>query len=113
MSRERLPNRRRQTVLEVEHGGSIFTVGVGTFPDGRPSELFVSGSKTGSELDALLNDASILASLALQYGMPLDRLCERMRGVRFERGGKTTNAEIAECDSVIDYAFRWLAEVPD
>ena len=88
MARRRLPNRRPQTVLEVEHGGSIFTVGVGSFPDGRPSELFVSGSKTGSELDALLNDASILASLALQYGAPLDMLARAMG----RHGDKTTPA---------------------
>lgn len=78
MSRERLPNRRPQTVLEVEHGGSAFTVGVGSFPDGRPSELFVSGSKAGSELDALLNDAAVLASIALQYGAPLEALARAM-----------------------------------
>ena len=72
MPRERLPNRRPQTVLEMEHGGSVFVVGLGYFPDGRPSELFVSGSKAGSELDALL------ASIALQHGAPLDVLARAM-----------------------------------
>ena len=78
MARRRLPNRRPQIVLEVEHAGGIFTVGLGSFPDGRPGELFVSGSKTGSELDALLNDAAVLASIALQYGAPLEILAHAM-----------------------------------
>lgn len=70
MPRQRLPNRRPQTVLEVEHSGSVFTVGLGYFPDDRPGEVFVSTRRSGSELDGLLNDAAVLASIALQYGAP-------------------------------------------
>ena len=78
MPRCRLPNRRPQTVLEVEHGGSVFTVGLGYFPDNRPGEVFVSTSRSGSELDGLLNDAAVLASIALQYGAPVEVLARAM-----------------------------------
>ena len=78
MPRERLPTRRPQTTVEVAHGSSVFTVGIGALPGGRVAEIFVSGSKAGSELDALLNDAAVLASIALQYGAPLDTLARAM-----------------------------------
>ena len=64
--------------MEVEHSGSVFTVGLGYYPDARPGELFVSTSRSGSELDGLLNDAAVLASIALQYGAPLETLARAM-----------------------------------
>ena len=88
MSRQRLPNRRPQTVLEVEHGGSIYTVGAGHYLDARPGELFISTDKVGSELDALLNDAAILASRCLQFGDNLQDLAAAMG----RHGDKTTPA---------------------
>ncbi len=78
MARQRLPNRRRQTVLDVEHGGSVLTVGIGYFADARPGEVFVSTNLSGSELDALLNDAAILVSRCLQFGDTLEDLAEAM-----------------------------------
>ena len=78
MARQRLPNRRPQAVLEVEHGGSVLTVGVGYFPDARPGEVFVSTNRSGSELDALLNDSAILVSRCLQFGDTLEDLAAAM-----------------------------------
>ena len=78
MTRQRLRDRRPQTVSEVEHAGSVYTVGAGHYLDGRPGELFISTERVGSELDALLNDAAILASRCLQFGDTLDGLSQAM-----------------------------------
>lgn len=75
-ARERLPNRRRSETFAFRCDGDNmnYTATVSFFPDGRIAELFVSNHKTGSHVDHAAKDAAILASLALQYGAPLDVL---------------------------------------
>ena len=67
-ARRRLPNRRRNTTHDLELDGRRSSVCVGYFEDGTPGETFISGPKIGSEMDSVLQDSAILASLALQYG---------------------------------------------
>ena len=69
MTRERLPNRRPSDVFGMEFGDKHYEVGVGFYDDGRPGEVFVKGAKTGSDLDALFDDASVLLSFLLQHGI--------------------------------------------
>jgi hypothetical protein len=40
-----------------------------TDPAGRPNELFPCGGKTSSAPDAILGDAAVVTSVALQYGI--------------------------------------------
>jgi ribonucleoside-diphosphate reductase alpha chain len=42
---------------------------------GEVREIFISGPKAGSGMEAMANDAAIVASLALQHGVPLSALC--------------------------------------
>jgi ribonucleoside-diphosphate reductase alpha chain len=48
-------------------------------------------------------------SIALQYGVPLDTLCDKFSHTRFEPQGFTTNPDIRIAKSITDYIFRWLA----
>jgi hypothetical protein len=66
--RERLPDRRRHDVAEVERGGFKLTVGAGRYADGRLGEVFISSHKGGTALDTILKDSAILLSFALQAG---------------------------------------------
>lgn len=68
MSRERLPDRRAHEILDLEHGGFRYAVGIGRFADGRLAEIFLTGAKTGTALDAIARDAAVVASIALQHG---------------------------------------------
>jgi hypothetical protein len=68
MTRQRLPDRRQQHVIEVEHNGFRLTVGVGRFEDGRLGEIFVDTHKGGTAIDTILRDSAILLSFALQFG---------------------------------------------
>ena len=51
----------------------------GFYADGRPGEIFLSADRANSLLDFLMSDAAILASLALQYGAPLDEIRHAMK----------------------------------
>jgi hypothetical protein len=67
--RRSLPNRRPNVSIEFEAEGRTYTVTIGFDPGTtQPREIFISDAKAGSGMDATLNDASILASLALQFG---------------------------------------------
>ena len=66
--RQRLPNRRPHELLEFEHMGFRFTLGVGRFPDRRLAEIFLNCSKGGTPVDVNARDAAIVASIALQHG---------------------------------------------
>lgn len=71
--RQRLATRRRQLTFDLDFqagsgGGLPLTVSIGFFDDGRPGECFITGPKSGSQMNALLHDAAILISRALQAG---------------------------------------------
>jgi hypothetical protein len=70
MTRQRLPNRRAHEVVAFEHLGVRYLAGVGRFPDGQLAEVFLTGSKCGTDLDTNARDAAIVCSLALQAGVP-------------------------------------------
>ncbi len=72
--RARLPNRRPAISTSFERDGARFGITAGYYPDGRPGEIFLSADRANSLLDFLMSDAAILASIALQYGAPLDEL---------------------------------------
>jgi hypothetical protein len=73
-ARERLPNRRAALTTTFERDGARFEMTAGFYPDGRVGEVFLNADRANSLLDFLMSDAAILASLALQYGAPLDEI---------------------------------------
>jgi ribonucleoside-diphosphate reductase alpha chain len=73
-TRTRLPNRRPHELIDFEHAGFRFTVGVGRFNDGTLAELFLSCSKAGTPVDVAARDSAIVASLALQHGATAEEL---------------------------------------
>jgi hypothetical protein len=73
-ARNRLPNRRRAETFELEVSGLHYTATIGRFADGRLSEIFLQNHKPGSQSDANARDAAVAASLALQFGCPLETL---------------------------------------
>jgi hypothetical protein len=73
-ARDRLPNRRSAINISFERDGARFEMTAGYYLDGRVGEVFVNADRANSLLDFLMSDAAILASLALQYGAPLDEI---------------------------------------
>lgn len=74
MIRQRLPNRRAHELVNFEHEGQRFVGGIGRFDDGRIAEMFINGHKFGSAAEATAQEAALVASLALQFGCPFERI---------------------------------------
>ncbi len=81
---------------------------VGLFETGMPGEVFIKMSKEGSTLSGLIQAYCRAFSLAIQYGLPLDEACRRFKGMRFEPMGTTSNPDIPEALSIIDYVAQYL-----
>ncbi len=82
IARHRLPNRRPCETRTLEVTGQVFKATVGFDPeDGQPRELFLSGGKSGSMLDALLCDVAVVVSVALQHGVPAAALAKSISRV--------------------------------
>jgi hypothetical protein len=68
--RRRLPNRRRNETHDlVVNGGTRLSATIGFDVDNRPAEVFLNSGKVGSAIDALLGDAAVVISIALQCGI--------------------------------------------
>ena len=90
MTRALLPHRRESETVDLDFAGRRFAVTIGFYPDGRLGEVFTSGVKVGSDLDAILADACVALSLLLQHGVAPAALARSMGragdgAVRFAR----------------------------
>ncbi len=70
--RRRLPDRRASETFEIESQGLRFTATISRNPDGSLAELFLQNHKAGSMAGINAQDAAVIASIALQYGVPLE-----------------------------------------
>ncbi len=108
--RRRLPDERPSVTHKFRVGEQEGYITVGLFEDGSPGEVFITISKEGSTIRGLMDSVAVLTSLALQYGVPLEDLARKFRGVHFEPAGFTDNPELPQASSLVDYVFRWLQE---
>jgi hypothetical protein len=67
-----LKNRRPSESFNFEVAGMAYTATFSRFSDGMVAEIFLSNHKTGSHADTAAKDSAVIASLALQHGVPLD-----------------------------------------
>jgi len=104
----RLPSERHAITHKFEIAGHEGYITVGLYDNGAPGELFVVISKQGSTISGLMDGFATSISIALQYGVPLEKLCEKFEHTRFEPSGLTQNADIRMAKSVLDYIFHWL-----
>jgi ribonucleoside-diphosphate reductase alpha chain len=75
--RRRLPNRRPSHTETLEVAGQAVTATIGFDPvDDQPRELFLTAGKEGSTLNALLSDAAVVISVALQHGISAQALAK-------------------------------------
>ena len=70
--RRRLPNRRLSETFELEAQGLKFTATVSRFADGNVAEIFLQNHKAASHAGINAQDAAVVCSIALQYGVPID-----------------------------------------
>jgi ribonucleoside-diphosphate reductase alpha chain len=106
--RRRLPDERRSLTHHFSVGGQEGYVTVGLYEDGLPGEVFIRMAKEGSIVSGLMDSFATAVSLALQYGVPLQILCDKFSHTRFEPSGWSGNPKIGYAKSLMDYLFRWL-----
>jgi len=106
--RKRLEDTRQSLTHKFSLGGQEGYITVGLYSDGTPGEIFVTVAKEGSTLRGLLDAFATSFSIALQHGVPLKTLCEKLEGSKFEPAGFTPNPKIRMAQSIIDYLARFL-----
>ena len=80
--RRRLPGRRPSETRTLHAGNLTFAATVGFDPvDGRPREVFLTGAKDGTDMAAILDDASVVISVALQHGISAAALAKSVARV--------------------------------
>jgi hypothetical protein len=73
-SRRRLPDRRGSVTFDVEAFTLRFTVTASHFADESLGEIFIQDHKADSGAGIMASDGAIAASLALQFGCPVEVL---------------------------------------
>jgi len=106
-NRRRLPKRRKGYIREAYVNGHKVFLRTGEYEDGALGEIFIDMYKEGASFKGLLNCFAVLASKALQYGMPLEELVNSFTFTRFEPAGTVMGHEaIKNATSILDYVFR-------
>jgi ribonucleoside-diphosphate reductase alpha chain len=106
-TRRRLPKKRHGEIREAVVAGHKIFLRTGEYEDGSLGEIFIDMYKEGASFRGLLNSFAILASKALQYGVPLEELVETFTFTRFEPAGMVNGHEaIKNATSILDYVFR-------
>jgi ribonucleoside-diphosphate reductase alpha chain len=106
--RRKLPDERKSITHKFSVGDQEGYIIVGGYEGGRPGEVFVKMSKEGSTLSGVMDGLALTLSIALQYGVPLKVLVDKLVNMRFEPSGLTDNPDIRFASSVLDYVGRWL-----
>lgn len=106
--RRSLPDTRDSLTHKFSVGGHEGYLTIGLHADGRPGEVFLKIAKEGSTISGLCQAFCRAFSIALQYGLTLEDATSRFKGMRFEPMGATSNPDIPEASSIVDYIARYL-----
>jgi len=107
--RRALPPTRTSLTHKFSINGHEGYLTIGMYPDGAPGEIFIKISKEGSAISGMCQAFCRAFSIALQYGLSVEEAVERFKGMRFEPMGPTSNPQIPEAQSIVDYVARYLA----
>ncbi len=107
-ARQSLPATRESLThkFSIERHEGYLTIGL--YADGKPGEIFIKMAKEGSTISGMCQAFCRAFSLALQFGLSVDEAVRRFKGMRFEPMGMTSNVEIPEASSIVDYVARYL-----
>ena len=106
----KLPATRQSVSHDVRIAGHRLHITIGLTDGGEPAELFVKTSKQGSTLNGLIAAFCRSFSLALQYGLPLEKAVSKFKDMRFEPAGPTDNPQIPNTASIVDYVVRFIEQ---
>ncbi len=78
------------------------------YQDGRLAEVFLTVHRVGGLERGMCSALAIMVSTALQHGVPLKKIVDKLKGMQFEPQGLTGNPDIPMVRSLADYLGRWL-----
>ena len=107
-TRQALPVTRESITHKFAIGLHEGYLTIGLYPDGRPGEIFIKMAKEGSTISGMAQAFCRAFSLSLQHGLKVDDAVIRFKGMRFEPMGMTSNPDIPEASSIIDYIAKYL-----
>jgi ribonucleoside-diphosphate reductase alpha chain len=107
-ARNALPVTRESVTHKFSVGSHEGYLTIGLYPDGRPGEIFLKMSKEGSTMSGMCQAFCRAFSLAIQHGLSVEEAVKRFKGMRFEPMGMTSNPEIPDASSIVDYLARYL-----
>lgn len=102
-----LPHHRKAEIVKFsinnQHDGFII---FGKYPDGYPAETFIQMSKAGSTVNGLMATVGILISTALQHGIPVSTITEKLSHIQFDPMGWTGDEDVRHASSPVDFLAR-------
>jgi ribonucleoside-diphosphate reductase alpha chain len=107
-ARNSLPVTRESVTHKFSIGRHEGYLTIGLYQDGRPGEIFLKMSKEGSTLSGMCQAFCRAFSLSIQHGLSVRDAVSRFKGMRFEPMGETSNPEIPEAESIVDYIAKYL-----
>jgi ribonucleoside-diphosphate reductase alpha chain len=107
-TRQSLPVTRESLTHKFSVGRHEGYLTIGLYPDGRPGEIFIKMAKEGSFISGMCQAFCRAFSIALQFGLTIEEAVVRFKDMRFEPMGATSNPEIPEASSIVDYVARYL-----
>lgn len=108
VARRALPTTRESVTHKFSIARHEGYLTIGIYPDGRPGELFIKMAKEGSTISGMCQAFCRAFSLALQHGLSIEDAVVRFKNMRFEPLGPTSNPDIPEAQSIVDYVARYL-----
>ena len=106
--RRTLPFTRNSITHKFSIGGHEGYLTIGLHENGEPGELFIKIAKEGSTISGLCQAFCRAFSIAIQYGLTIEDAVSRFKGMHFEPSGPTSNDDIPQAASIIDYVARYL-----
>lgn len=107
-TRTPLPHTRQSLTHKFSVANIEGYLTIGLYEDGLPGEIFIKISKEGSAISGFCQAFCRAFSLSLQHGLSVRDAVVRFKGMRFEPYGVTSNPDIPEASSIIDYVARFL-----
>ena len=98
-----LPPRRLTVTVGIEWANRAWSISVGFDDALQVREIFADGHKSGTDVEAILDDACILISMLLQSGASIQDLAEKL--------GREGVDPTAPASSIVGIAIKRAAEV--
>jgi ribonucleoside-diphosphate reductase alpha chain len=106
--RRSLPSTRESITHKFQIGNHEGYLTIGLHDDGMPGEIFLKMSKEGSTISGMCQAFCRAFSLSMQHGLSLRDAVDRFKGMRFEPMGATSNPDVPEASSIVDYIALYL-----